>query len=124
MFKYTSNKITIIDFGFSQILSMMMIQLTPIVSKSKCKRCKPQKVIWTKFMITDGSNFDKQCSDAHFVPLLFYYYCKALFQLTYFRFHDKRLKGYKIMSILSMIKQCQSHYYIFLTMYDLFWWKK
>ena len=77
MFKYSSNKITIIDFGFSQILSMMMIQLTPIVSKSKCKRCKPQKVIWTKFMITDGSNFVNQCSDAHFVPFLSYYYCKT-----------------------------------------------
>ena len=26
-------------------------------------------------MITDCSNFDKRCSDAHFGPLLFYYYC-------------------------------------------------
>ena len=30
---------------------------------------------WIKFTIVDCSNFDKQCSDAHFVPFLFHYYC-------------------------------------------------
>ena len=37
---------------------------------------KSQK-IGIKFTITDWSSFDKQCSDAHFVSFLFYYYCKV-----------------------------------------------
>ena len=39
--------------------------------------------ICIKFTITDCSNSDKRCSDAHFVPLLFYYNCTNSF-LHYF----------------------------------------
>ena len=28
-----------------------------------------------RFTTIDNSNFDKQCSDAHFASFLFYYYC-------------------------------------------------
>ena len=31
--------------------------------------------IFVKFTIAECSNFDKRCSNAHFVPFLFYYYC-------------------------------------------------
>ena len=34
-------------------------------------------------MITDCSNFDKRCSDAHFVPFLPYYYCNLLTSYHY-----------------------------------------
>ena len=55
-----------------------MIQLTPIVSRTKSKWCKQLKV--KKFalilQLQTCSNFEKIFSDAHFVPFLSYYYCK------------------------------------------------
>ena len=44
-------------------------------------------------MITDCSNFDKRCSDAHFVPFLSYYYCTLLTSYHYINGKKKILEG-------------------------------
>ena len=44
-----------------------------------------------KFTIADNSNFDKRCLDAHFVPFLFYHYCKPLMGILQ-KLHSSRNK--------------------------------
>ena len=48
--------------------------------EQKAKGINPKnQEIGIKFTIIECSNFDEQCSGAHFVSFLFYYYCNMIF---------------------------------------------
>ena len=50
-------------------------------------------------MTTDLSNFDKRCSDAHFVCFLFYYYCMSKIRnLEYLHFYNVKTAFWSIIS--------------------------
>ena len=66
-----------------------------------------------KFTITDCSNFDKQCSGAHFVSLLFYYYCKK--SKTSFKISGQILKWKILMPHLPLCNM----YHILLAQFSL-----
>ena len=53
-----------------------MIKLTPMVSRSKIKWYKHQKI--KKFALNLQLQTVQQCSNAHYESFLFYYSCKRL----------------------------------------------
>ena len=61
--------------SFSSISHYIILLLIPIVSKEQVIWIQESQEIDIKFTITEGSNFDNQCSSAHFVSFLFYFYC-------------------------------------------------
>ena len=58
---------------------MNLTNSTPIISRAKNPKSQE---IGIEFTTTDCSNFDKRCSDAHFMTFLFYYYCNDKDSLT------------------------------------------
>ena len=81
-----------------------MILVTPRVSRTKSMWYKTPKSqeIGIKFKIKNSSNFDKQCSDGHFVSFLSYYYrtkdcfSKACNSLKKFKENNNKTKCAKI----------------------------